>query len=37
MKEIQTLDFKTVDFDEILMTDKYVIQGNKIFYLYDKS
>ena len=35
MKEIQTLDFKPIDFDSILLTDQYAVQGNKMFYLYD--
>lgn len=37
MKEIQRLDLKPNDFDDIIMTEKFVIQGSKIFYLYDVS
>ena len=37
MREIQTLDFKPHDFDNVIMNDKYAIQGNKIFYLYDNA
>lgn len=35
MKEIQRLDFKPCEFDSILLNEKYIIQGSKIFYLYD--
>ena len=35
MKEIQRLDFKPREFDSVLLNEKYVIQGSKIFYLYD--
>lgn len=35
MKEIQTLDFNPVAFDSVIMNEKYAIQGNKIFFLYD--
>ena len=37
MKEIQTLDFKPNDFDSVIMNEKYAIQGNKMFYLYDNA
>ena len=37
LKEIQTLDFKPRDFDPILMNNRYVVQGNKIFYFYDNQ
>ena len=35
MKEIQRLDFKPDQFEKLILNEKYVIQGNKIFYLYD--
>lgn len=35
MKEIQRLDFKPRAFDNVIMNEKYAIQGSKIFYLYD--
>jgi hypothetical protein len=37
MKEIQTLDFLPIDFDTVIMNEKYAIQGTKIFYLYDMN
>tara|TARA_B110000285_G_C14863317_1_gene485613 strand:+ start:179 stop:457 length:279 start_codon:yes stop_codon:yes gene_type:complete len=37
MKEMQTLDFRPIDFDDILMTNKYAAQGNKFFYLFDNT
>lgn len=37
MKEIQTLDFKPKAYDDVIITDKYAIQGTKIYYLYDLS
>lgn len=35
MKEIQRLDFKPKPYENVIMNEKYVIQGSKIFYLYD--
>jgi hypothetical protein len=37
MKEIQRLDFNPAEFDNTILTEKYIIQGSKIFYLYDMS
>ena len=37
MKEIQRLDFNPQPFDFIIMNEKYSVQGDKIFYLYDLS
>lgn len=37
MKEIFTLDFKVSDFNKVVLNDKYAIQGNKIFYLYETN
>ena len=35
MKEMQTLDFKPAEFDNILMTSQYAAQANKLFYFFD--
>ena len=35
MREIQRLDFNPCQFDNVILTEKYAIQGSKIFYLYD--
>lgn len=35
MREIQRLDFNPIHFDNVLLTERYVIQGSKTFYLYD--
>lgn len=34
-KEIQRTDFKPRLFDTTIVTEKYVIQGSKVFYLYN--
>lgn len=37
IKEIFTLDFKISEFNKVVMNDKYAIQGNKIFYMYETN
>ena len=37
LKEMQRLDFKPRCFDDLILTDRYAIQGATIFYLYDVS
>lgn len=34
-KEMQTLDFIPHPYEQVTINDKYILQGNKIFYLYD--
>ena len=35
MRNIEKMDFKVKAFEKSIFNDRYIINGNKLFYLYD--